>query len=180
MSKSIGSCFVLCHYVPPSTTPRYATLDAQLVPGNTVFVEDLAAQGVLPCDLEQLPLPALIMCLRSGGYAPHTFNVNMLRQLDAEFRTPSLLFGPWVNDFTPMYCAFIGLTMDVLMADGLTADHVRELYWPARQWHELFCMTGNHMRTLGVTREPNEFFSSLSTALCLPDASGEAPLKLRL
>jgi hypothetical protein len=121
-------------------------------PGKIVFVESLQPLHALL----QIPLPALIMCVRDKDMRP--FHVNLLKKHYTRFSTLQfILHEPWAAHLTAAYTRFIGLTADVLIKDGLTRKHIKSMMWPLSKWAEYFAFENRHMIQLNIKR-PEKLF----------------------
>ena len=150
-------CFVVADYAEKAfDEDNVATWFA---PGRMVPVEKLFSKGITIHQLLEMPLPALLMCVRAENLAP--FSVDMMKEYDDAFRTPWILTSSWINHLEPRYCEFIGLTMDALIEDGLTRATIRKLHWSLSFWHVMFGLQKKHLKRLQITNL-QKYFSGLS------------------
>jgi hypothetical protein len=131
-------------------------------PGRVIRLEQLAARSFTPHRLTRLPLDLVIMCVRDEDMA--IFHVDMLKRLDHTFSSVELLYSPWLDQLTPMYSAAIGLDADRLLEDGLTRQHVRQVFLRLSEWRTIFKLENSHIKRLGI-QNLNHCFDDVATDL---------------
>lgn len=131
-------------------------------PGKIVYIEDLM-KSMQPKSLIDIPLPALIMCVRDKEMKP--FSIQMLRKYDENFSSLNFLFCPqWSEMLTEHVTKYIGIDMDLLFRDKLKKQHVKQLKWPLSKWVKMLGMNSEHINRLNITK-PELYFADLSDDL---------------
>ena len=165
----------VCVFVPNSRPPPAsdAAVDTWFGPGRVVFIERLIDRRFTVERLFQLPFGWALMCVRDESLA--TFHVDMISRFDDRYHSVDILFSPWLDELDPASCQRIGLTIERLLRDGLTASHVRRLRLRLSEWSELFGMDTAAMVKLGITRY-GDYFPEVADDLGRGGAAAGVPV----
>lgn len=129
-------------------------------PGCIVYVEDLMKNNVNVKAMLNIPLSALIMCVRDKQL--NTFGVEMIKKYEDRFSSLAFVFHEtWADGLTAEACEFLNLNIDVLIEDGLNKKLIKQLKWPLSKWVEYLKMDSNHINRLKI-ENPRNYFSNLS------------------
>ena len=104
--------------------------------------------------------------------------MDMLKRVDEDANSVRVLFSPWAEDLQPALCAFVGLTAQRLLDDGLSRKHVQALRKPLSWWSSLFEFNAAHWKRLRVTTTPKYFADLVSDLLTNAGASDSVVVEL--
>jgi hypothetical protein len=165
MSEKDVSVFVADARDPPHDED---VVDTWFAPGRVVFMDRLIDRGFTIDRLFALPFHYALMCIRDEKL--RTFHVDFLRRFDDRFHSVDILFSPWMEELEGAWCRRIGLTIERLIQDGLTRRHVRQLNMRLSRWNDLFGMTDQHIKELGIVHY-GEYFADLAEDMVSPVAA---------